>query len=77
MSEGTQTPTSDFAVMADFNSLYQSYMEARKGKRWKYAVVRYEVNVLENLMFLHFILTSKNTACRPITVSWSTNRRNG
>lgn len=40
--------------MADFNNLYSAYLEARKGKRWKYAVVRYEANVLENIMFLHF-----------------------
>lgn len=65
MSKDPQTPTSDFAVLADFNSLYQSYMEARKGKRWKYAVVRYEVNVLENLMFLHFMLTSKKYRLSP------------
>lgn len=59
MKTKAQTPPSDFAVMADFNSLYSAYLEARKGKRWKYAVVRYEANVLENIMFLHFMLTSR------------------
>lgn len=58
-------PTSDFAAMADFNSLYQSYVEARRGKRWKYAVVRYEANILENIMFLHFVLTSKKYKMSP------------
>ena len=58
-SEVTQAPPSDFAVMSDFNNLYQSYLDARKGKRWKMAVVRYEVNALENTMFLHYMLTSK------------------
>ena len=58
-SEVTQIPPSDFAVMSDFNNLYQSYLDARKGKRWKMAVVRYEVNALENTMFLHYMLTSK------------------
>lgn len=45
--------------MADFNRLYSAYLEARKGKRWKYAVVRFEANLLENLMALHFLLTSR------------------
>lgn len=65
MNKDTQNPPSDFEVMADFNSLYDAYMEARKGKRWKYAVIRYEVNVLENLMFLHFMLTSKKYRLSP------------
>lgn len=65
MKEGTLAPPSDFAALADFNNLYASYMEARKGKRWKYSVVRYEVNVLENLMFLHFMLTSKKYHLSP------------
>lgn len=50
-------PTTGFEVMADFNQLYSAYLESRKGKRWKCAVVRFEVNVLENIMFLHFMLT--------------------
>lgn len=56
---------SDFAKLSDFNSLYAAYMDARKGKRWKYAVVRYEVNALENLMFLHYMLTSKKYRLSP------------
>lgn len=59
MKNTEQKPPSDFEVMADFNRLYSAYLEARKGKRWKYAVVRFEVNLLENLMALHFLLTSR------------------
>lgn len=51
--------------MADFNSLYQAYQDARKGKRWKMAVVRYQVNALENTMFLHYMLTSKKYRLSP------------
>lgn len=40
-------PPTGFEVMADFNRLYSAYLESRKGKRWKCAVVRFEVNVLE------------------------------
>lgn len=60
-----QTPISDFARLADFNSLYHAYLLARRGKRWKYAVVRYEIDQLENLMFLHFVLTSKQYRLSP------------
>lgn len=59
MKNTEQKPPSDFEVMADFNRLYSAYLEARNGKRWKYAVVRFEVNLLENLMALHFLLTSR------------------
>lgn len=56
MNNELNQPTG-FEVMADFNRLYSAYLESRKGKRWKCAVVRFEVNVLENIMFLHFMLT--------------------
>lgn len=52
-------PPTGFEVMADFNQLYSAYLESRNGKRWKCAVVRFEVNVLENIMFLHFMLTKR------------------
>ena len=64
MSE-EQIPVSDFAKLADLNNLYAAYMEARKGKRWKYAVVKYEINALENLTFLHYMLTSKKYRLSP------------
>jgi retron-type reverse transcriptase len=50
------TPTHDFASVTDFNNLYQSFTEARKGKRWKYSVCKYEANVLENLLFILVML---------------------
>ena len=65
MSEDQTLILSDFAKVIDFNSLYQSYTEARKGKRWKYAVCKYEVNVLENLMFVHFMLSAHKYRLSP------------
>lgn len=65
MSEDQTLNLSDFAKVIDFNSLYQSYTEARKGKRWKYAVCKYEVNVLENLMFVHFMLSANKYRLSP------------
>ena len=50
------TPTHDFASVTDFNNLYQSFTEARKGKRWKYSVCKYEANILENLLFIQVML---------------------
>lgn len=50
------TPAHDFASVTDFNNLYQSFTEARKGKRWKYSVCKYEANVLENLLFIQVML---------------------
>ena len=69
MSEDQTLNLSDFAKVIDFNSLYQSYTEARKGKRWKYAVCKYEVNVLENLCSFISCYQPTNTACRLITAS--------
>lgn len=65
MSEDQTLNLSDFAKVIDFNSLYQSYTEARKGKRWKYAVCKYEVNVLENLMFVHSMLSAHKYRLSP------------
>ena len=65
MSEDQTLNLSDFAKVIDFNSLYQSYTEARKGKRWKYAVCKYEVNVLENLVFVHFMLSAHKYRLSP------------
>ena len=50
------THAHDFASVTDFNNLYQSFTEARKGKRWKYSVCKYEANVLENLLFIQVML---------------------
>lgn len=64
MSEEQNLPSA-FATLADFNSLYLSYIDARKGKRWKYSVAKYEANVIENLMFIHYMLTSKKYKLSP------------
>ena len=65
MNEDQKKDPSDFEKVADFNNLYSSYMEARKGKRWKYAVCKYESNILENLMFIHFTLTAHKYRLSP------------
>lgn len=60
-----QPPAASFAAMADFNNLFQAYLEARKGKRWKSAVVRYQVNDIENTMFLHYLLAARKYRMSP------------
>lgn len=59
------TSLSDFERMADFNNLYAAYLDARKGKRWKLAVARFEVNVLENITYIHYMLTTKKYKLSP------------
>ena len=39
----------DFARVADYNSLYQAYREARKGVTWKASVQRYGSELGKNL----------------------------
>lgn len=31
----------------DFENLYGAYKEARKGKRWKEAAIKFEINLME------------------------------
>ena len=43
----------DFTKVADYNSLYQAYKDARKGVRWKASVQRYGMELSKNLCTLH------------------------
>ena len=43
----------DFARVADYNSLYQAYREARKGVTWKASVQRYGSELGKNLCRTH------------------------
>lgn len=65
MKPQTETDPFNLAAVSDFNNLYASYTDARKGKRWKYAVCKFESNILENLMFVHFMLLSRKYRLSP------------
>lgn len=55
----------DFEKVYDFESLYRAYMKARKGKRWKGAAAKFEVNLLEALNLLSEQLKNKTYRLSP------------
>lgn len=50
---------SDFEKIYDFESLYRAYRKARRGKRWKEAAAKFEINMLEALRLLSIMLKEK------------------
>lgn len=55
----------DFEKVWNFESLYRAYMKARRGKRWKGAAAKFEVNLLEALNLLSERLKSKTYRLSP------------
>lgn len=55
----------DFEKVWNFESLYRAYMKARRGKRWKGAAAKFEVNLLEALNLLSEQLKSKTYRLSP------------
>lgn len=49
----------DFEKIHDFETLYRAYRKARRGKRWKEAAAKFEVNLLEALHLLSRMLEAK------------------
>lgn len=50
----------DYSTLYEFDNLYNAYKKARKGKRWKGATVKYEMNALEATLYLQHLLKTKN-----------------
>ena len=48
----------DFEKVYNFENLYRAYRKARRGKRWKGAAAKFEVNLLEALNLLSVQLQS-------------------
>lgn len=67
----------DFEKVYNFENLYRAYRKARRGKRWKGAAAKFEVNLLEALNLLSVQLQSHTYRLRPTTHSRFTNRKNG
>lgn len=68
----------DFEKVYNFENLYRAYRKARRGKRWKGAAAKFEVNLLEALNLLSVQLQSHTyRGFRPTTHSRFTNRKNG
>ena len=50
---------SDFQRVYDFGNLYAAFLKARKGKRGKPSVAKFEANLLEALSLLSELLKNK------------------
>lgn len=48
-----------FHLVYDFQNLYEAYMKSRRGKRWKGATNRFEMNTLEYVAYLQHLLKTK------------------
>ncbi len=60
----TEKPT-DYQKIYDFNNLYKAYKEARKGKRNKQTVAKFETNLLEAIYYLSYLLETKTYTSSP------------
>lgn len=49
----------NFSDICTFEVLYKAYLAARRGKRSRAATAHYEVHLLENIVNLVYILTTK------------------
>ncbi|MDR2513737.1 MAG: RNA-directed DNA polymerase [Christensenellaceae bacterium] len=59
---------SEFEKVYQFESLYRAYRAARRGKRWKQAAAKFEVNLLEALNLLSEQLRTKTYTLSPYNV---------
>lgn len=55
----------DFEKVWNFENLYRAYRKARRGKRWKGAAAKFEVNLLEALHLLSAQLRAKTYRLSP------------
>lgn len=58
----------EYKKVYDFGNLYNAYLKARKGKRWKDAAVKFEINLLEALLLLQKQLKAKTYTLSPYNV---------
>lgn len=58
----------EYEKIYDFNSLYAAYKKARKGKRWKEAAVKFEINLMEAILLLKQQLKTKTYTLSPYNV---------
>lgn len=59
---------SEFQKVYQFENLYRAYRKARRGKRWKEAAAKFEVNLLEALNLLSWQLQNKTYTLSPYHV---------
>lgn len=65
-----------FERVHDFGNLYAGFLKARRGKRGKPSVAKFEANLLEALCLLSIMLKTRPTPCRTISFSGCMSRKN-
>lgn len=58
----------EYEKIYDLENLYAAYLKARRGKRWKDAAVKFEVNLLEALLLLKRQLINRTYTLSPYNV---------
>lgn len=58
----------EYEKIYDLENLYAAYLKARRGKRWKDAAVKFEINLLEALLLLKRQLITKTYTLSPYNV---------
>mgnify|MGYP000187621071 CR=1 FL=1 len=66
----------EFEQVYDFGNLYAGFLKARRGKRHKPSVAKFEANLLEALCLLSEMLKPKHTDRQIISFSRSMSRKN-
>lgn len=66
----------EFERVHDFGNLYAGFLKARRGKRGKESVAKFEANLLEALCLLSEMMKKKPIARRNISYFGFTNRKN-
>lgn len=67
----------EYEKIFDFRNLYNAYRKARKGKRWKEAAVKFEINLLEAIALLKKQIKTKTTRYLSIMFSRFMSQKKG
>lgn len=54
-----------YELVYDFGNLYEAYRKSRRGKRGKISVARFEVNALEAVMYISYLLKERKYKMAP------------
>lgn len=57
-----------FFSVYDFDNLYGAYKKARRGKRWKDAAIKFEINLIEAILLLQKQLRTRTYTLAPYNV---------
>lgn len=58
----------EYEKVYDFDNLYGAYKKARRGKRWKDAAIKFEINLIEAILLLQKQLKTRTYTLAPYNV---------